>query len=173
MVFSLLHPQSLRFVGGVFLRKDSYIPKIWSNFSLTHLSFGGFSWRKNKSKNKQSKNITIQLSKHDQENYIRNFLKKRILTTWKQLRCTIAIPSSYSESLEKQLYQRTYNELKPLLLASYKEDFNQPYSQFAFRSWLEYVKILAQITGKYHDARYWDELNNFITCCAQHNLVDL
>lgn len=155
------------------MRKGSYIPKIWDSFSLPQFSLSRFSWGKNKPKNNQSKNITIQLSTYDQENYIHCFIKKRILTTWKKHRCTIAIPSTYSEPLEKQLYQNTYNQLKPLLLASYKEDFNQPYSEFAFRSWLQYVKILAQITGKYRDARYWEELSKFITCCSQHNLIDL
>lgn len=155
------HPHLAYCRRRVFLRKDSYIPKLWEGFSFPYL------------KKKQTTNITIQLSKHDQEKYVTSFLKKRILTAWKEQRCAINTPVNYSNTIEKQLYQNTYNRLKPLLLASYTEDFKQPYTEFAFRSWLQYVKILAQITGKYRDARYWEELSRFIASCTQHNLVDL
>lgn len=157
-----------------FLRRNSYIPKIWGNFSFPPISIAGFSWGKRKSKKsaKQPKNITIRLNRYDQEKYLHSFLKKRILATWKEQRANLQMTSLFHSSPEKELYQNTYNRLKPLLLASFTEDFKEPYTEFAFRSWLQYVKILAQITGRYRDARQWEELGNFMLNCTQLDLVD-
>jgi hypothetical protein len=109
----------------------------------------------------------------DQEKYLHSFLKKRILTAWNEQQPHIHMTTTFPQPFERRAAQNTYNQLKPLLLASYTEDFNQPYSEFSIHSWLQYVKLLAEITGKVRDARQWDELSKFISYCSQFNLVDL
>jgi hypothetical protein len=76
-------------------------------------------------------------------------------------------------SFEKRLYQDTYTRLKPLLLAAFNEDFKLPYTHFTLSSWLQYVKLLAQVTGKYRDARCWEELHTFIYNCSKYDLIDV
>lgn len=155
------------------MKKNTYTPKIWGRLSLAQLALNGFFWNKiNNLKSKKTEDprqFTIKLDKFDQERYLHSFLKKRILTTWKEQRTHVQITS---RSPEQRIYQDTYNRLKPLLLASYTEDFKLPYTEFTFRSWLQYAKLLAQVTGRYRDARHWEELSNFIYECSKCGLVD-
>lgn len=117
-------------------------------------------------------NFSVKLEKEDQLRYINSFLKKRMLNIWKGQRSLIHAAPMLPKLLEKTIYESVYQELKPLIVPCYEEDFHLPLISFTLIGWLQYSKLIAEILGKHGEAVYWDELIKFFQHCAQLNLLE-
>lgn len=131
------------------------------------------SYRRNTSYiSEKPSNFCIKLEKEDRERYLNSFLKKKIMSIWKQQRPLVKAAPMLPELLETTIYRDVYQKLKPLISVSYAEDFDLPLMPFTLFGWLQYAKITAQIVGKHLDAAYWDELTDFIHQCSKKDLLD-
>jgi hypothetical protein len=74
--------------------------------------------------------------------------------------------------LESAIYTNVFQEIEPNLIPAYREDFSFPIIPFTLFGWLQYMKLIAQITGKHKDAFYWDELTQFLQQCSKEKLLD-
>lgn len=118
----------------------------------------------------KNSNFSISLKTEDQQRYLNSFLKKKMLQLWKKHRsaCSLSDPT-LEETCEE--WRCIYEELKPIVIQSYKEDFTIPLIPFTLFGWLQYVKLVAQITGKNKDAKLWDEVTQFFQQCHKNNLL--
>ncbi|SEN71255.1 hypothetical protein [Lihuaxuella thermophila] len=149
---------------------------ILENLSLRHYysrtAHSYPSYRRNTSHiSEQPSNFSIKLDKEDRERYLNSFLKKKIISIWKQQRPLVKAAPTLPELLETTVYRDVCQKLKPLISMSYAEDFDLPLMPFTLLGWLQYSKITAQIVGKQMDAVYWDELTNFIHQCSKKELL--
>ncbi|MBA4544460.1 MULTISPECIES: hypothetical protein [Thermoactinomyces] len=116
--------------------------------------------------------FSVNLQKADQERYLNSFLKKKLLHIWKKQRPLILAVPKLPESLESAIYANVFQKIEPNLLPAYREDFSFPVIPFTLFGWLQYMKLIAQITGKHRDACYWEELTQFLQHCSREKLLD-
>ncbi|MBA4601560.1 hypothetical protein [Thermoactinomyces mirandus] len=118
----------------------------------------------------KNSNFSIPLKVTDQQRYLNSFLKKKMLQLWKKQRFILSMPYPTPEKACEE-WRQVYKELKPLVIQSYEEDFSIPLIPFTLFGWLQYVKLVAQITGKNNDAKLWDEITLFFQKCHKNNLL--
>ncbi|WP_124726573.1 hypothetical protein [Staphylospora marina] len=117
--------------------------------------------------------FSVKLDTRDQDRYAKSFLKKRILQVWRKKRLWVLAASKFPPLMENAVKEAVWNEIKPLILPAFREDFNLPLMPFTLFGWLQYLKLLSQITGRSQDARFWDELTRFARICSERGLLDV
>ncbi len=115
-------------------------------------------------------NFSISLETKDQQRYLNSFFKKKTLQLWKKHRSVFSTPFPTLEKACEE-WRRIYEELKPVIVNSYEEDFTIPLIPFTLFGWLQYVKLVAQITDKNKDVQLWDEITQFFQQCHKNELI--
>lgn len=118
----------------------------------------------------ENSNFSISLKAADQQRYLNSFLKKKMLQLWKKHRSVFSMPYPTLDKACEE-WRRIYEELKPFVVQSYDEDFTIPLIPFTLFGWLQYVKLVAQITGKNKDAKLWGEITHFFQQCHKNDLL--
>ncbi|MGA8942417.1 MAG: hypothetical protein WB502_06810 [Thermoactinomyces sp.] len=141
-------------VSGKQMNHDKKSPFLFGNFVVSE----------------KNANFSISLKIADQQRYLNSFLKKKMLQLWKKHRANFSIADSSPKNTCDE-WKRIYDELKPVLVQSYEEDFSIPLIPFTLFGWLQYVKLVAQIAGKSKDAKLWDEITQFFQQCHKSDLL--
>jgi hypothetical protein len=96
--------------------------------------------------------------------YKRSFLKRRILRHWGKERIKIYLKSS-SFADESSVYAEVFEEMKPIFLKSFAEDYKEmslSFTPFAFRAFIWNQAYIARKFKLERDYQYWNEMLTMI-----------
>lgn len=115
-------------------------------------------------------NFSIHLQLSDQR--FQSFLKKRLLQIWKKQRPLFIAAPKLPPEIELARLKTILEEITPVLLASYNEDFPHPLTPFTLFGWLQTMKLIAQVQEREMDSFLWEEIISFLNQCQSYQLLN-
>jgi hypothetical protein len=119
----------------------------------------------------ESPSFQVKLTKADLEHGQNRFLKNKILNIWRSTRSFVEMVPQFPKPFELIIYQTVYQAMHPFLVSAYEEDFQLPLLSFTFFSWLQYIRLAAQMRGEMEEAEDWKQIEQFFHQCVQYQLL--